>query len=335
MSFEEIMASLKKREFKPIYFFDGEETYYMDVMTEYIAENVLAVEERDFNQTILYAKDLDPSELSIHVKQFPMLAERRVVIVKEAQTWSRKLDALLPLVDHPVPTTVLVINYRDKKLNGTTALAKRLKKAGVYHNGTRLYDNKIIPWLTQRSKERNMDLDSRAAVMLAESIGSDLTNLNKALDRLDLVNEGGGKITAEMVQKHIGISKDFNVFELQKALGLGDTEKAMMIANHFANNEKDHHVIMIVSRLFHYYSKLILMRSELKGADDRKLASALGVHPYFVGEYKKAAAGHSQMRLMKIIEILHDIDLKSKGVGSTSAQHAPLMREMVARIVRT
>lgn len=334
MTFEDIMKSLKRREFKPVYFFDGEETYYMDAMTDYIADNVLEESERDFNQTILYGQDAKPEELSTHVKQFPMLSEYRVVIVKEAQNWSRKIDSVLPLIDHPVMSTILVINYRNKKLKGTTKLAKRIKKVGVHHTGTKLYDNKVVPWISAQCRERKIDIDPRAATLLAESIGADLSNLNKALDRLVLMLEEGAKITADEVQQHIGISKDFNLFELQKALGTRDATKAMFIANYFAENEKEHHVIRVTTGLYYYFAKLIMLRSGLKGADNKTMASALGVHPYFVDEYKRAALNYTQMNLLEVMDILHDIDLKSKGVSSASSSHAPLMREMVARIVR-
>jgi DNA polymerase-3 subunit delta len=332
MSFSQIMTSLRKKEYSPFYFFDGDESFYIDKLIDYLQSNVLNEGEREFNQSIFYGRDISPEDLIPVVKRFPMMSEYQVVIVKEAQNW-KDLSALQSLLENPVPTTILAISYKGKKLDGRSIMTKLIKSKGTYFNSAKLRDNEVSSWLNDHCKLLKLDIDPRAVVLLSEHIGADLISLEKALDRLKLVADGQ-KITSDLIQEHIGISKDFNIFELQKAIGFKDNTRAIYIANYFANNEKEHHLIPVTYGLYRYFTQLIRYHRADNHTDQQKLARTLGVNPYFVKDYKQAAANYPRVTLMKVMEILHDIDLKMKGLGNSSARHKELMNEMVARILR-
>ena len=333
MSFNSILNSLKKKEYASIYFLDGEETYFIDALTDYIAHHVLDESEKDFNQSILYAQDISPEDLVPIVKRYPMMAPYQVVIVKEAQNW-RSLDGLTEIITHPVSTTILVINYKGKKLDGRSKILKEIKKQGVYFTSQKLRDYEIPKWIQEHCSARNQDIDPMASNLLAEYIGNDLGNLVNALEKLEILSEPGEKITSSMVSAHIGISKDFNVFELQKAIGQRNDSKALFIANYFANNQKEHHIIPVSASLFRYFTKLISYHGLKNVTDQKSVASQLGVHPYFVKEYQSAARNYSATSLMNAIDIIYDIDLKSKGVNNSSSSSGDLLKEMVARLLR-
>jgi DNA polymerase-3 subunit delta len=333
MSFNSILNSLKKKEYAPIYFLDGEETYFIDALTNYIAHHVLDESERDFNQSVLYAQDISPEDLVPVVKRFPMMAPYQVVIVKEAQNW-RSMDALSSIFENPVNTTILVINYKGKKLDGRSKLLKAIKKTGVYFNSQKLRDYEIPKWIQEHCSARDQAIDPMATNLLAEYIGNDLGKLVNALEKLEILSEPGEKITPSMVSEHIGINKDFNVFELQRAIGQRNDAKALYIANYFANNQKDHHIIPVTASLFRYFTKLIGYHGIKNPTDQKSVASQLGIHPYFVKEYQSAARNYSATSLMNAIDIIYDIDLKSKGVNNNSANSGELLKEMVARLLR-
>jgi DNA polymerase-3 subunit delta len=326
------MTSLRKKEYSPFYFFDGDESFYIDKLIDYIQNNILDEGEREFNQSVFYGRDISPEDLIPVVKRFPMMAPYQVVIVKEAQNW-KDLSALQTLLENPVPTTILAISYKEKKLDGRNSMTKLIKSKGTYLNSSKLRDDQVSSWLNDHCRLLKLDIDPRAIVLLSEHIGADLISLDKALQRLKLV-AGGEKITPDLIQEHIGISKDFNIFELQKAIGLRDNARAIYIANYFANNEKEHHLIPVTYGLYRYFTQLIRYHRAENHADPQKLARAMGVNPYFVKDYRQAAVNYPRVKLMKVMEILHDIDLKMKGLGNSTARHKELMNEMVARILR-
>ena len=333
MSFNSILNTLKKKEYAPIYFLDGEETYFIDALTNYISHNVLDESERDFNQSVLYGQDITPEDLVPIVKRFPMMAPFQVIILKEAQNW-RSMEALASIFEKPVNTTILVINYKGKKLDGRSKLLKAIKKNGVYFNSQKLRDYEIPKWIQEHCLARGQAIDPLATNLLAEYVGNDLGKLVNALEKLEILSEPGEKITSSMVSEHIGINKDFNVFELQKAIGQRNDSKALYIANYFANNQKDHHIIPVTASLFRYFTKLISYHGIKNPTDQKSVASQLGIHPYFVKEYQGAAKNYSATSLMNAVDIIYDIDLKSKGVNNNSANSGELLKEMVARLLR-
>lgn len=333
MKFQEILSDLKARKFKPIYFFDGDEPYFIDALTDYMTHNVLNEMEKEFNQSVLYGQDISPTDLEPVVKRFPMMAEYQLVVVKEAQNW-RNLNDLENILANPVPSTILVINYKGKKIDGRSKMLKLIKANGVYFNSAKLRPYEVGKWVTQYCQSKKVNIDSQAAAMLSENIGNDLSNLVNALDKLQILCPEGGKITPDLVSKNIGISKDFNEFELQKALGNRDDKKALYIANYFANNQKEHHIIKVTINLYYYFAKLIKYHSLPNKADKQSVARAMGVNPYFVDDYHVAGRNYSKMSLLRAMEVLYDIDLKSKGVNNSGSKHSELMKEMVSRLLR-
>ncbi len=333
MKFNEIFSDLKAKKYKSLYFFDGDEPYFIDSLTDYISRHVLDDSEKEFNQSVLYGQDISPADLAPVVKRYPMMAERQVVVVKEAQNW-RSLNDLEAIFANPVPTTILVINYKGKKIDGRSKLLKLIKANGVYFNSAKLKPYEVGKWISQYCNSKHVDIDTQAVAMLSENIGNDLGNLVNALDKLQILCPKGEKISPDLVSKNIGISKDFNEFELQKALGQRDDRKALYIANYFANNQKDHHIIKVSINLYYYFAKLIKYHSVPNKADKQSLARAMGVNPYFVDDFHVAGKNYSKMSLLHAMEILYDIDLKSKGVNNTGSKHGELMKEMVSRILR-
>lgn len=333
MPHSKILADLKQKKYAPFYFFDGDEPYYIDLLSDYISNNVLDEGEKEFNLSILYGQDVSPEDLVPIAKRYPMMAEYQVVIVREAQVW-KKFDALETLLLNPVKTTILVISMKGKKLDGRSNISKLIKKHGVYFNSPLLRENMIPGWISNYCASRKMNIDPRAVALLSENIGTNIHNLINALDRLEINVPKGETITADTVSKHIGISKDFNVFELQNAIGKRNDFKSLFIANYFAKNQKDHHVIMVVSALFRFFTKLITYHSLVKKTDKQSLATAMGIPPFFMSDYQQAAHNYNTDSIVAILDILYDIDLKSKGVKTTGNDSGELVKEMVSRILR-
>lgn len=333
MSYSKILANLKNRKFAPVYLFDGDEPYYIDLLSDYIAENVLDEAEKEFNQSILYAQDVKPDDIVPIVKRYPMMAEYQVVIVREAQNW-RSMDALEPIITHPVNSTILVINIKGKKADGRSKIPKLIKEKGVYFTSSKLRDSDVPKWISSYCASAKLNIEPTAAAMLGEHIGANLGNLVSAFDRLKILVPQGEKITADHISKHIGISKDFNIFELQNALGSRNDYKALLIANHFASRPKDHHVIPVMAGLYRYFLQLLKYHALSRNTDRRSLASAMGINPYFLDGYQRAAANYHPIQVLEIVDVLHDIDLKSKGVNATAGDSGELIKEMVSRILR-
>ncbi len=333
MSHTKILADLKQKKYAPVYLFDGEEPYFIDLLSDYISKNVLTEAEQEFNQSILYGQDISPEELVPIVKRYPMMAEYQVVIVREAQNW-KNFEALETLITDPVKSTVLVINYKGKKLDGRSKFLKLVKKHAVHFNSPKLRDKDIPAWIGNYCASRKIEIEPRAVAMLSENIGTNLGNLVNALEKLEILVPKGESISQDAVQKHIGISKDYNIFELQNAIGARNDYKALFIANYFANNQKEHHVIPVASGLYRYFTKLITYHALVKSTDKQSMARALGIHPYFLTDYQQAARNFHSQRLLDSIDILYDIDLKSKGVKTTRNDSGELVKEMVSRLLR-
>ncbi len=333
MTYQEIIKQIGQKACKPVYLLDGDEPYFIDSITHEIATKVLDEGEREFNQTVVYAMDTSPDALGSIVKRYPMMAPFQVVIVKEAQTW-KSLEDLIPLVENPTPTTVLVLCFKGKTIAKNTKLAKFAKANGVHFRSEKVKPYDVTKWLTAYCKSHKVSIESRALAILAENIGNDIKNLIEAIDKLKILCPEGQSIDADMVWKNIGINKDFNEFELQEAIGARNDVKALTIAKYFAENQKEHNVIKVTIGLYYYFAKLIKYRSLKNPTDNYMIARELGVNPYFVGQYRTAARNYGDASLMRAMDILHDIDLQSKGVSNAGGSHGDLMKEMVARLLR-
>ncbi|WP_053977176.1 DNA polymerase III subunit delta [Mangrovimonas xylaniphaga] len=328
---KQIVTDIRNGNLKPIYFLMGEEPYYIDKISDYIEDNVLAEEEKGFNQMVLYGRDISVDDIVSNAKRFPMMAERQVVIVKEAQDLARQIEKLAAYAENPQPSTVLVLNYKYKKIDKRKALYKSIKKTGVVYESKKLYDNQVADWIRRVLSGQNYSITPKAAQMLVEFLGTDLSKISNELDKLKIILPKGTEISAEQIEENIGISKDYNNFELRKAIGERNTLKAFQIVNYFADNPKDNPMVMTVSLLFSFFSQLLQFHG-LSDKNPRNVASALKINPYFVNEYTVAARNFPMRKVSAIVETLRDFDVKSKGVGANAIPQGDLLKELLVKI---
>jgi len=332
LTYEQVLQSLKARNFSPIYFLHGKEAYFIDQISDYIERNVLTEGERSFNQTILYGKDTEFQQLRDIVSRYPMMAERQVVILKEAQEM-RSLTELAGYLEKPVPTTILVICYKYKKLDGRKKFAQLLKKKATMYESKPIYDNQVAGWITGHLKKKKLDISNNAAQLMAEYLGTDLSKIVNELDKLAINLPSGGKVNIQHIQDNIGISKDFNIFELQKALGMRQPGKANQIINYFIANPKQNNIVMVISSLYSYFSKLFLLH-HLRNAPDQQILKTLSIgSAYFLKDYKAAVRHYPYGKIQAIIGLLSEYDLRAKGVDNHSTDHGALMKELVFQIL--
>ena len=331
MTFEEIISNLQKKIYHPIYFLMGEETYFIDKISDYIAENVLTEAEKGFNQTILYGKDIEPHIIMANARRFPMMANQQVIIVREAQN-IKKIEELESYVKNPMNSTILVINYKYKTLDKRKTFPKLLDQKGVLFESKKIYDNQLPTWISTYLKHQQYTISPQAAAMISEYLGADLSKVANELDKLIISLPVGSQITPDHIEKNIGISKEFNVYELQNALGDRDLLKANRIINYFGANPTNNPVPVVISSLFSYFSK-ILNYHFLEDKSQNNVASVLQVHPFFVKTYVAAAKSYNIKKLVEIVSILREFDMKTKGFGNVSASPADLQREMIYRIL--
>ena len=324
-----IVGDIRSGNFKPIYFLMGEEAYYIDQIAGFLEDHVLEPHERDFNQMVLYGRDVSVDDIISQAKRYPMMAERQVVIVKEAQDLSRTIEQLAAYVENPQPTTVLVVCYKYKTLDKRKKLYKALNKAGELFESKKLYENQVPDWIRRVLKGRGYTIEPKAAQMLVEFIGTDLSKINNELEKLQLIVPQGTAISPEIIEESIGISKDFNNFELQKAIGQRDIKKAYNIAYHFAQNPKNHPLVMTVALLYSFFNKLLKYHAL---PDPGAAPKVLGVNPYFIKDYQVAARNYPMKRVSAIIKGIRKVDLKSKGVGAQNMSQGDLLKELLITI---
>ncbi len=311
----------------------GDEPYYIDKLADLFSKNVLSAEEQEFNQVILYGKDIETAQIIAEAKQFPFGSEKRVVIIREAQHL-KDIDLLDSYLDNVQPSTLLVICYKGKSVDKRKKFGKTLAKKCVVFESKKLYDNKIPAWINTYVTENRFKIDNSATAVLAEYIGADLSKITNELDKLMLVVKKEEQITTKLIEYHIGISKDYNVFELQNALGKKQVVKANRIINHFAANPKNHNIVPVMSALFSYFQKIMVYHF-LEDKSPKFAASVLKVNPFFVGQYQTAAQNYSKRQLFYIFEYLKDYDLKSKGVNNKNTTHEGLLKELIFKILHT
>jgi len=331
MTFEEIIGNLQKKIYHPIYFLMGEEAYFIDKISDYIAENVLTDAEKGFNQSVLYGKDLEPNTIISNARRFPMMANYQVIIVREAQN-IKKIEDLEPYVKNPLSSTVLVINYKYKTLDKRKTFTKLLDQKGVLFDAKKIYDNQLPAWITSYLKNQNYSISPQASAMIAEYLGADLSKVANELDKLIISLPNGSQITPDHIEKNIGISKEFNIFELQNALGQRDLLKANRIINYFGANPSNNPVPVVISSLFGFFTKLLNYHF-LEDKSQNNAASVLGVHPFFVKDYVAAARNYNIKKLVEIVGLLREYDMKTKGWGNVSSSPAELQKEMIYRIL--
>ncbi len=329
---KQIVSDIKNGQIKPIYLLTGEEPYYIDKIAEFIEDNVLSEAERGFNQMVLYGKDVTIEDIVSNAKRYPMMADKQVVIVKEAQHLARTIDKLVDYAKNPQPTTVLVLCYKYGKVDKRKAVYKEIKKTGVCFESKKLYENKVADWIRKVLSGKGYKIAPKAASMLVEFLGTDLSKINNELEKLQLVVSKEKEISPMDIEENIGISKDYNNFELKKAIGERNVIKATRILNYFAQNPKDNPFVVTITLLNTFFTQLLKYHG-MKDHNPKSVASTLGINPYFVSEYQIAAKNYPMRKVSNIIANLRELDLKGKGVGATNITQADLLKELLVKII--
>ena len=327
----QITKDIKAGNLKPIYFLMGEEPYYIDKLTEFIEQNVLEEHERDFNQSILYGRDVTIEDVIGTAKRFPMMADRQVVVVREAQELSRTIDKLEAYAENPQPTTVLVFAYKYKTLDKRKKITKLLDKVGVVFESKKLYENQVGDWIKRVLSGQGYSIDNKAVAMLVEFLGTDLSKINNELEKLKIILPKGHTFTPNDIEENIGFSKDFNNFELRKAIGEKNQVKAYQIIDYFAQNPKDNPLVVTTGLVFGFFSQLLQYHG-LKDKSQMNAAKILKVNPYFVKDYEVAFRNYPMKKVSAIVSALRTIDVKSKGVGAASTSQHDLLKELLITI---
>lgn len=328
----QILTDIQSGKLYPVYFLMGEEPYFIDAIANCIENNVLSVTEKEFNQIVLYGRDTDIESIVSNAKRYPMMAEKQVLIVKEAQHLSRNIEQLLDYVAQPQPSTILVFCYKYKTLDKRKKLAKAVNKTGLLFESKKLYDNQVGDWIRKDLAMNNYKIAPKAASLLVEYLGTDLSKVVNELNKLKLILPEGTTILASHIEENIGISKDFNNFELRKAIGERQVVKANQIINYFAQNPKNNPLVLTISLLYSFFSQLLIYHG-LKDKSKHNVASALRVNPYFVGDYQRAARNYPMKKVSRSISLLREADLKSKGVGASNMSQHDILKELIFKVM--
>ncbi len=347
MSIDQIINELKKKIFRPVCFLQGEEPFYIDQISDYIEKNVLNESEKEFNQTILYGKDIDIPTLISYAKRYPMMATHQVVIVKEAQDMKGLVqkekeekkskdkelkDPLLEYILKPTQSTILVFCFKYKTIDKRTKLAKTIDKNALLFESKKIYDNQLPDWINGYILSLGFRVNPKAAVLMAEYLGNDLSKISNEISKLILSLKPGDEISAVMVEDNIGISKEFNIFELQSALGKRNIFKANQIINYFASNTKSNPSVVTTSQLYSYFLK-VLQFHQVDHRSGETPAAVLGVHPYFVKDYETAARAYSLDTCIRNISFIREFDIKTKGINNATSNDGQLLKELVYKIL--
>lgn len=343
-NFERLRGEIAVRHFAPLYLLMGEEGYFIDALAEQLAGSILPEAERAFGQTILYGRDTEGGTVINLCRQMPMMGQWQVVIVREAQQM-RGLDKLALYTASPSPTTILVLCHKEKGLDKRLQLYKHCQAKGAVFESPRPYDNELVTWLGGFVRQKGLTIDPKALQMLVDHLGTDIAKIASELEKLlTYLPEGTTLITPEQIEQNIGISKDFNTFELTKALAAGDTARAMRIADHFARNGRQYPLVVTLSSLFGFFQKLFILNYQLWLVRTRRAPMPPDVElcrmlklptPFFLQEYRQAAARFPNRKVFAILGLIREYDLRSKGMGGGSATDGELLGELMLRIVLT
>jgi len=330
--YDQIMADLAAKKYKPIYFLTGEVPYFVDKISDYIEKNVLNDSEKSFNQTILYGKDSDAVTIMNTAKRFPMMSSHQVVIVKEAQD-IKDIDNLIHYIENPLNSTVLVLNYKHKNPDKRKKVFKALAEKSEYFDTGRMYDSEVPSWIAQYVASKNLTIEPKANMLLHEFLGNDLSKIANEVEKLIIALDGKGTtITPALIEQNIGISKDYNNYELQNALGKRDVLKANRIIQYLAENQKNQPIVLTITILHGFFSK-VLIYYWLKDKSKDNVARELDIRPFFVKDYVEAAGNYNPNKVIQIISILREYDLKSKGYKGTVIEPGDLLKEMIFKIL--
>ncbi len=333
MSVEKILGDWKKGKFKPVYWLEGEEEYYIDKLMQYAEHEILSEADAGFNLTVFYGKDADWTAVINACRRYPMFAERQVVLLKEAQQM-RDIDKLEGYIDKPLSSTVFVVSYKEKKVDGRSKLAKLLKekeKAEVFST-KKMYDNQLPEWTSELVRSKGYSISQKALLLLVDHIGNDLSRIDNEIDKLLVNLAGRNSITEDDIERYVGVSKEYNVFELQDAFAKKDKAKAIRIIQYFEGNPKAGPIQLILPSLYNFFSKAYMTFGQ-SATDEKAIAAAIGVNFYFVKDYMTAVRNYKYEGIENGLLLLHAYNLKSIGVGSAGTEDASLLKELVVKIM--
>lgn len=329
---EQILRNLQKKDFAPVYLLMGEESYYIDLISDYIQYHVLDENQREFDLTVLYGKDTDITTIINTAKRYPMMSPYQVVIIKEAQN-VKELDKLQFYLNNVSKTTILVLCYKYGTVDGRKKWVSELKKIGVVYESKKLRDYEMSAWISQYAKSKQLVIDEKATIMLTDFLGTDLNKVANELDKLCITKPSGSmRITPELIEKNIGISKDFNVFELQDALINKNVIKANRIIRYFADNKKSNPLQMVLAQLFGFFSNLMIFHY-LPSKTAEAAATEFKIHPFVARNYLKAAQSFNAWKTMNVITCIRETDAKSKGIENVSSDEGDLLKELIFKIL--
>jgi DNA polymerase-3 subunit delta len=331
MTVDNVLAEWKKRVFKPVYWLEGEEEYFIDKAVHYAEHHILNENECSFNLSIFYGRDASWPDVINACRRYPMFSERQVILLKEAQQM-RDIEKLEAYVENPLTSTVFVVAYKNKKVDGRTRFAKVIKEKGVLISTKKIYDNQLPEWTQELLQSKGLSITPKGLLLLVDHIGNDLTRIENEIEKIS-VNLGKRKsITEEDIENFVGVSKEFNVFELQSALAKKDLSRAIRIIQYFEANPKAGPIQMLLPSLYGFFSKVFMVHGA-GPADDKTIAAATGINPFFIKEYLQAARTYSYKDVEAAILLLHHYNLKSLGVNDAGTEDASLLKEMVVKMM--
>lgn len=333
MDLKIIIDSIDNSIYQPVYFLQGENTYYIDEIANKLLNCVLEESEKDFNQTILYGKDTSVDIILDYAKRYPLMSAYQLIVVREAQHLSRSIDQLENYFKNVVSSTVLVFCYKGKRIDKRKSVGKVLSKNNFLFDAEPIRDYQLPDWVMNCAKQNEVKLDQKAAVLIAEFLGNDLAAVNKNIQKLKLLVDSNKVVNIELVQQHIGFSKDYNLFELTDALAALNVTKATFIAQHFGKNNKNHPIVVTIGHLYGFFTKLMKYHFYENKLSERELAAKIGVHPFFIKQYTSASKYYSKSKLANILADLRYYDLMSKGVYSSSVKEEDILKEMIFKIM--
>ncbi|MBO7225341.1 MAG: DNA polymerase III subunit delta [Bacteroidales bacterium] len=326
---EEILSHFDKRQFSPVYLLTGEENYYMDLLTSKFEEEILDEAERDFNLTTLYGLETNAKEICSFAKQYPIMSEKRLIIVKEFQQIDKKeLSQLSFYVERPLASTILVLVNKNKTID--KKFSDKVNKSGIVFESAKLYENKVIPWIDKYVRDKRFLIETSATSLIFECLGNNLQKIANEIDKMSINLKEGSQITQSDVANHIGVNKDYNIFELQNAIGRLNHTKINKIVNYLLANTNENPIQAMLPNLFAYFVKVIIT-AQLKDKTNESVASAIGVSPYFAKDYIYASQIFPLEKLYQNIEIIKDYDLKTKGLGS-NFDNNELFKELIFKL---
>lgn len=331
VTYEQVLKKINGGEYAPVYLLMGEESYYIDKLTDALVERVVKEEHKDFDQTVVYGKDVDAMTIVSLARRYPMMSAHQLVVVKEAQA-VKKLEELDIYLKSPQQSTVLVLCYKHGAVDKRKSFYTTIKKKGVVYESKKLYDNQVAGKVTEMAKEKGMSIDVKSANLIAEFLGADLTKIANEIEKLRIVLPKGTAITPEEVQKHIGINKDYNNFELLDALVVKDVVRVARIVDYFGRDRGANPLVMTVAVLFNFFSNLVIYHM-LDNKDNMNVATVLKINPYFVGQYKRAASSYPFSKACRVITYLREADVAVKGMGKMQMQENELLKLMVFKIL--